>query len=421
MLVAARFVQGLGGALSSAVILAILATEFPDAHERTRAMSLYTFVSVAGGSVGLLAGGALTQAIDWHWIFFVNVPIGLLTALAVRSLVEARPGIGLGEGIDVLGAIVVTSAMALGVYAIVEAPSYGWASLHTLGFGSVAAVALAAFLALEARLENPILPLRLLRMRTLAGSSVVRAMMGMGMYGSFFLGALYLERVQGYGSVATGEAFLPWTLVVAALSVGPTSKLVRRFGAGRPLLAGLVIMAGGLLVLSTAGAGDPYFPTVFVAFLLMGPRCGDGVHAAADDRHGRRAGTRRRRRLGAGQRLALHLRGARPGRARRHRDRPHPDPDRAGPHRRPRPGRRLPAGLRRRLGVRARDGGRGAGGAAGRAAGAGSRCVGGLPRGASCAARPLLHHRGKRSRGASSVRDSAIVARRAEGGLSKRP
>ena len=239
-------------------------------HERTRAMSLYTFVSVAGGSVGLLAGGALTQAIDWHWIFFVNVPIGLLTALAVRSLVEARPGIGLGEGIDVLGAIVVTSAMALGVYAIVEAPSYGWASLHTLGFGSVAAVALAAFLALEARLENPILPLRLLRMRTLAGSSVVRAMMGMGMYGSFFLGALYLERVQGYGSVATGEAFLPWTLVVAALSVGPTSKLVRRFGAGRPLLAGLVVMAGGLLVLSTAGAGDPYFPTVFVAFLLMG-------------------------------------------------------------------------------------------------------------------------------------------------------
>ena len=163
MLVAARFVQGLGGALSSAVILAILATEFPEANERTRAMSLYTFVSVAGGSVGLLAGGALTQAIDWHWIFFVNVPIGLLTALAVRSLVEARPGIGLGQGIDVLGAVVVTSAMALGVYAIVEAPYYGWASLHTLGFGSVAAAALAAFLALEARLENPILPLRLLR------------------------------------------------------------------------------------------------------------------------------------------------------------------------------------------------------------------------------------------------------------------
>jgi EmrB/QacA subfamily drug resistance transporter len=270
MLVAARFVQGLGGALSSAVILAIIATEFPDAVERTKAMSTYTFVSVAGGSIGLLAGGALTQTIDWHWIFFVNVPIGALTALAVRALVDERPGIGLGEGVDVLGAIIVTLAMAAGVYAIVEAPSYGWTSAHTLGFGAASVAGLAAFLALEARLTNPILPLRLLRLRTLAGSSVVRAMMGMGMYGSFFLGALYLERVQGYGSVRTGEAFLPWTLVVAALSVGPTAKLVRRFGAGRPLVAGLVTMAGGLLLLSTAGAGQEYFPTVFVAFLLMG-------------------------------------------------------------------------------------------------------------------------------------------------------
>jgi MFS family permease len=129
---------------------------------------------------------------------------------------------------------------------------------------------LTAFIALEARLSNPILPLRLLRLRTLAGSSVVRAMMGMGMYGTFFLGALYLERVEGYGTVQTGEAFLPWTLVVAALSAGPTARLVRRYGAGRPLMAGLALMAGGLLVLSSAGAGEAYFPTVFVAFFLMG-------------------------------------------------------------------------------------------------------------------------------------------------------
>ncbi len=270
MLVAARFVQGLGGALASAVILAIITTEFPDAIERTKAMSTYTFVSVAGGSIGLLAGGALTQAIDWHWIFFVNVPIGVLTALAVRALVDEAPGIGLGQGVDVLGAVVVTTAMALGVYAIVEAPYHGWGSAHTLVFGAVSAALMTAFVALEARLENPILPLRLLRLRTLAGSSVVRAMMGMGMYGSFFLGALYLERVQGYGSVQTGEAFLPWTLVVAVLSVGPTASLVRRFGAGRPLVGGLLTMAAGLLVLSSAGAGEPYFPTVFVAMLLMG-------------------------------------------------------------------------------------------------------------------------------------------------------
>ena len=260
MLVAARFVQGLGGALSSAVILAILATEFPEANERTRAMSLYTFVSVAGGSVGLLAGGALTQAIDWHWIFFVNVPIGLLTALAVRSLVEARPGIGLGQGIDVLGAVVVTSAMALGVYAIVEAP-YGWlgdrctAGLRLGGRRRAGGVPRA-----RGAPGEPDPAAAPAAHAHAGGLERGRAMMGMGMYGSFFLGALYLERVQGYGSVATGEAFLPWTLVVAALSVGPTANLVRRFGAGRPLLAGLVIMAGGLLVSRPPVRGSPTSP-----------------------------------------------------------------------------------------------------------------------------------------------------------------
>jgi EmrB/QacA subfamily drug resistance transporter len=270
MLVDARFLQGLGGALASAVILAIIATEFPDARERTKAMSLFTFVSVAGGSVGLLAGGALTQAIDWHWIFFVNIPIGVLSVLAIRALVDERPGIGLGEGVDILGGFIVTVAMALGVYAIVEAPYHGWGSAHTVGFGALSVALLTVFIALEAWLTNPILPLRLLRQRTLAGSSVVRAIMGTGMYGSFFLGALYLERVQGYGSVQTGEAFLPWTLVVAALSAGPTARLVNRFGAGWPLMGGLAIMAGGLLVLASAGAGAAYFPTVFIAFFLMG-------------------------------------------------------------------------------------------------------------------------------------------------------
>jgi hypothetical protein len=160
--------------------------------------------------------------------------------------------------------------MAIGVYAIVEAPYHGWGSAHTLGFGALSVALLTLFVALEARLTNPILPLRLLRQRTLAGSSVVRAIMGTGMYGSFFLGALYLERVQGYGSVQTGEAFLPWTLVVAALSAGPTARLVNRFGAGWPLMGGLAVMAGGLLVLASAGAGDAYFPTVFIAFFLMG-------------------------------------------------------------------------------------------------------------------------------------------------------
>jgi len=270
MLVAARFVQGLGGALASAVVLAILATEFPLPVERAKAISSFTFVSVAGGSVGLLAGGALTQAIDWHWIFFVNLPVGVLSIAAIRALVVERPGIGLDKGVDVIGGLLVTVATALTIFAIVGAPDHGWLSVHTLGFGGAGIALLAAFFSYEARLSNPILPLRLLRLRSLAGSSAVRATLGTGMYGSFFLGALYLEHVEGFGAVGTGAGFLPWTLVVAALSTGPTAALVRRFGARRPMLVGLAIMVAGLLLLSRAGAGDAYFPLVFFAFMLMG-------------------------------------------------------------------------------------------------------------------------------------------------------
>jgi EmrB/QacA subfamily drug resistance transporter len=274
MLVGARFLQGFGGALSSAVVLAILATEFPLPVERAKAISSFTFVSVAGGSVGLLAGGALTQAIDWHWIFFINLPVGVLSIAAIRALVVERPGIGLDKGVDVLGGVMVTVAMALTIFAIVEAPDHGWLSGHTLGFGGSGLALLAAFFSYESRLSNPILPLRLLRLRSLAGSSAVRATLGTGMYGSFFLGALYLEHVQGFGAVSTGAGFLPWTLVVAAFSMGPTAALVRRFGALRPLVVGLTIMVVGLLLLSRAGAGDAYFPLVFFAFMLMGMGAG---------------------------------------------------------------------------------------------------------------------------------------------------
>lgn len=270
MLVVARFIQGLGGALASAVVLALITTEFPQPLERAKAMSLFTLVSVAGGSIGLMAGGALTQAIDWHWIFFVNLPIGVLTILAIRALVDEHEGIGLRQGVDVAGALLVTVATALVVFAIVEAPDHGWGSGHTLGFGAVGVALLVAFVALERRLANPILPLRLLRLRSLSGSSVVRAMFGVAMYGAFFLGSLYLEQVQGYGTVQTGAAFLPWTLTVGVLSMGPTASLVRRYGAGPPLLAGITLMCAGLLVLSTIGAGDAYFPTVFIAFAVMG-------------------------------------------------------------------------------------------------------------------------------------------------------
>src|SRR4051812_15481783 len=169
MLIAARFVQGLGGAIATSVILALIATDFPRPDERVRAMGAYMFVVTSGGSLGLLLGGALVQSVDWHWIFYVNLPIGLAVLTLGAKLIEDRPGAGLRGGLDVTGSALVTSAMMLAVYAIVTAAQHGWASVHTLLYGGASAVLLAAFFALEARIENPILPLRVLRLRTLVG------------------------------------------------------------------------------------------------------------------------------------------------------------------------------------------------------------------------------------------------------------
>jgi EmrB/QacA subfamily drug resistance transporter len=270
VLVAARFLQGIGGAASSAVIVALLVTGFPRPDERATAMSVYTFVVSGGGSIGLLAGGLLTESINWHWIFFINLPIGLLTLLLGAALVEENQGIGIGQGIDLLGSALVTVAMMAGVYAIVTATDRGWGSAHTLGFGATAVGLLAAFLALEARLANPILPLRILRLRGLTTSSAVRALLATGMFSSFFLGALYLEHVLGYGAIGTGLAFLPLTLAVGLLSTGITARLVRRYGPKRTLVPGLLAIVAGLALLARAGEHAGYFPGLFAAFALIG-------------------------------------------------------------------------------------------------------------------------------------------------------
>ncbi len=270
MLIAARFLQGAGGAMSASVILAIIVTEFPGAADQAKAMSAFMFVAVAGGSIGLLAGGVLTQAISWHWIFFINLPIGALTIALGAALIDDKEGLGLGHGVDVVGSVLVTVAMMVGVYAIVEATRYGWGSAHTLGFGGLALALMAGFLALEARLANPIMPLRILRLRSLTVSSVVRGLVITGMFSTFFLGALYLERVLGYSALRTGLAFLPTTLCIGALSLGVSAKLVGRFGPRRVLLAGLVGVIAGLLVLSQAGTHTSYFPLLLIAFAVMG-------------------------------------------------------------------------------------------------------------------------------------------------------
>jgi len=270
LLIVARAIQGLGGALTTSVIVAIIVVEFPQAAERAKAMSVFTFVAVAGGSIGLLAGGIITESINWHWIFFINLPIGFVTFLAGKRLIEDNNGLGISGGIDILGSVLITtSAMSL-VYGIVKASSDGWGSTATLGFVGASVVLCTAFLVYEGRISNPIFPLRMLRLRGLIGSSAVRACLVTGMFSTFFLGAIYLERVKGFTALETGFAFLPMTLIVAALSLGITARLMARFGAVRLLTVGMTLPIAGLLLLTTAGAQTPYFPTVFFAFILVG-------------------------------------------------------------------------------------------------------------------------------------------------------
>ena len=270
MLIAARFVQGIGGAVASAVILAIIVTEFPERAEQAKAMGMYAFVSAGGGSIGLLAGGALTQSLNWHWIFFVNVPIGIVAFLLGSALIEENEGIGLAGGVDIAGSALITLATMLGAFAIVKSSEYGLLSARTLGIGGASLLLLGAFFALESRLENPIMPLRILRLRTLMGSSLVRGLLVTGMFSSFFLGSLYLERVLGYDAIDTGLAFMPLTIAIAALSMGIAARAVARFGALNVLAAGLVGIVAGLVLLAGEGVHASYFPGLFFAFLLIG-------------------------------------------------------------------------------------------------------------------------------------------------------
>jgi EmrB/QacA subfamily drug resistance transporter len=270
MLIGGRFAQGAGGALSASVILAIIITEFPKPAERAKAMSAYIFVAVGGGAIGLLVGGVITQAISWHWIFFINLPIGIATFILGVFLIDENVGLGIRNGVDVAGSILVTAALMVGIYAIVTATQYGWTSAHTLGFGGVAVALLIGFFVLEGHLKNPIMPLRILKLRSLTGSSVIRAFLATGMFSTFFLGALYLEHVLGYDALQTGLAFLPISVVIAALSSGITARLVNRFGALRVLIPGLLTMSLGLLLIALAGEDANYWTQIFPAFVLMG-------------------------------------------------------------------------------------------------------------------------------------------------------
>lgn len=275
MLVAARFVQGAGGAMTSAVILGMIVTMFPEPREQAKAIGVFAFVASAGGSVGLLAGGLLTEAISWHWIFFVNLPIAIATGLFAARLVESDSGIGAAAGADVSGALLITSALMVGVFTIVKpAAEQGWGASETLLLGALSLALLAGFIAREATARTPLVPLRIFRSRNVSGANVVQVLCVAGMMGTFFLGSLYLERVLGYDPLEIGLAFLPTTLVMGTLSVRFSEPLVTRFGARVVVLPGLVLIALALLWFGRAPVDGGYWVDVFPVTILLGTGAG---------------------------------------------------------------------------------------------------------------------------------------------------
>jgi EmrB/QacA subfamily drug resistance transporter len=275
MLVVARFVQGIGGAMTSAVILGMIVAMFPESREQARAIGVFAFVASAGGAVGLLTGGVLTQALNWHWIFFVNLPIGLVAALLATRVIDRDEGTGLSHGADVPGAFLITSALMVGVFTIVKpAAEDGWTAHATLGLGAVSVALLGGFLAREATAIRPLMPLRIFASRNLTGANIIQVIGAAGMFGIFFLGALYLQRVLHYDALEIGFAFLPVTVIMGTLSVRYCERLVTRFGARRTLIPGLVLIFIGLLIFAHARANGNYVVDVLPVMILLGTGSG---------------------------------------------------------------------------------------------------------------------------------------------------
>jgi EmrB/QacA subfamily drug resistance transporter len=270
MLIAARFIQGIGGAASSAVILAMIVTLFPRPDEQARAFGVFSVIASAGAAVGLLAGGLITQAVSWHWIFFVNVPFGVVTAILAARLVASDEGQGLAKGTDVLGALLVTSALMLAVYTIVQSSVYGLVSSRTAALGGVALLLLVAFILRESRAASPILPLRLFSSRKLSAANVIQSLMSASFLGFFFIGSLDLERVMNYGPMAIGLAFLPVAVVMGLFSVRLSARLINRFGPLAMLATGQALIAAALILLSVGPTDAVYAIHLLVPLALLG-------------------------------------------------------------------------------------------------------------------------------------------------------
>ena len=269
-LVTARAVQGLGGAVASAVSLSLMMNLFTEPADRAKAMGVFGFVASGGGSIGVLLGGVLTDTLDWHWIFLVNLPIGVAVVLLSLRLLPGRQGeAGTGK-LDIAGAVTVTASLMLAVYAIVNGNQNGWGSAETLGLLAAAAALLAVFMAIESRVSSPLMPLRVLRLRNVATANVVGVLWAASMFAWFFLSALYMQLVLGYSPLQVGLAFLPANVIMGILSVGVSAKLVMRFGIKPPLAAGLLIAGSGLALFARAPVDGSFMVDVLPAMLLLG-------------------------------------------------------------------------------------------------------------------------------------------------------
>jgi EmrB/QacA subfamily drug resistance transporter len=270
MLVAARAVQGVGGAIVSAVALSLIMTLFTETAERTKAMGVFGFVMAAGGSLGVLLGGIITDALSWHWIFLVNIPIGAVVFGLCLVLIPAGSGTRATGRLDVAGAVLVTGALMLAVYAIVKGNDVGWTSGRTIGLLAGAAALFGAFLVRESRVAAPLVPLGLFRLRNVATANVVGVLWSGGLFAWFFLSALYMQLVLGYSPLQVGLAFLPANLIMGAFSLGLSAKVVMRFGIKKPLGVGMALITLGLLLFARAPVDGSFTTDVLPAMIVLG-------------------------------------------------------------------------------------------------------------------------------------------------------
>ncbi|MGW7053781.1 MFS transporter [Streptomyces sp. NPDC054887] len=268
VLIAARFLQGLGSAMASAVGLGILVTLYTEPAERARAIAVFSFTGAAGASLGQVLGGVLTDALDWHWIFFINLPIGVAALAVAVAVLPADRGLGLRAGADVIGAVLVTAGLMLGIYTVVKVEEYGWTSVRTIGLGALAAVLLAAFLVRQATAKNPLVPLRIFRSRSVSAANLVQILMVAALFSFQVLVALYLQKVLGYGAAETGLAMLPAAVVIGAVSLGVSARLNARFGERNVLLAGIVLLVGALGLLTRVPVRADYAVDLLPVMLL---------------------------------------------------------------------------------------------------------------------------------------------------------